>query len=137
MTTEPSQADRLAALAARRAQSPKGKRRRPAEASRILVAGAGTAAVLSMMAGMARADLRVSQNTVVEPAAVNELVGTATAVSSAGATPSVVAPATPAAPTTTAITPAPAPTIVVAPIKTVAVARPAQVAPTGRTSGSR
>lgn len=55
-TTDPSTAERLIALERRRSGSKSGKRRRPAEASRVLAAGAGTAAVLTMVTAMAQAD---------------------------------------------------------------------------------
>jgi hypothetical protein len=55
-TTDPSTAERLIALEQRRAGVKRGKRRRPAEASRVLAAGAGTAAVLTMVTAMAQAD---------------------------------------------------------------------------------
>lgn len=55
-TTEASTAERLAALDRRRSATKVGTRRRPAEASRVLAAGAGTAAVLTMVTAMAQAD---------------------------------------------------------------------------------
>ncbi len=55
-TTDPSTAERLIALERRRAGRKSGKRRRPAESSRVLAAGAGTAAVLTMVTAMAQAD---------------------------------------------------------------------------------
>ncbi|MDH3248266.1 MAG: hypothetical protein OEQ47_04860 [Acidimicrobiia bacterium] len=53
-TTDPTTAERLAALERRRGKG--GGRRRPAEASRILAAGAGTAAVFTMVTAMSHAD---------------------------------------------------------------------------------
>ena len=55
-TTDPSTAERLIALERRHAGRKSGKRRRPAESSRVLAAGAGTAAVLTMVTAMAQAD---------------------------------------------------------------------------------
>jgi negative regulator of sigma E activity len=55
-TTDPSTAERLIALERRHVGRKSGKRRRPAEASRVLAAGAGTAAVLTMVTAMAQAD---------------------------------------------------------------------------------
>ena len=55
-TTDASTVQRLAALERRRSAPRTGKRRRPAEASRVLAAGAGTAAVLTMVTAMAQAD---------------------------------------------------------------------------------
>jgi xanthine/CO dehydrogenase XdhC/CoxF family maturation factor len=52
--TDGVRADRIAAL--RNRQSSASRRRRPAEAARVLVAGAGTAAMLAMTAAMARHD---------------------------------------------------------------------------------
>lgn len=53
-TTDSTTAERLAALERGRGKS--GRRRRPAEASRVLVVGAGTAAVLTMVTAMSHAD---------------------------------------------------------------------------------
>ena len=58
-TIDASTAERLAALERRRSTPRGGKRRRPAEASRVLAAGAGTAAALTMVAAMAHADQTV------------------------------------------------------------------------------
>lgn len=54
-TTDGAVAERLAALEARR-HPRNGTHRRPAEASRVLAAGAGAAAVLTMVTAMAQAD---------------------------------------------------------------------------------
>ena len=72
-TTDGSTAERLAALERRRSAPKGGKRRRPAEASRVLAAGAGTAAVLTMVAAMAQADQMVE---VVDGPAIETQVAT-------------------------------------------------------------
>jgi hypothetical protein len=67
-TTEASTAERLAALDRKRSASGAGTGRRPAEAARVLAAGAGTAAVLTMVTAMAQADqvVEVVESPVVE-----------------------------------------------------------------------
>ena len=63
--TDSATVDRLAALERRRSRTASGRRARPAEASRLLVAGAGTAAVLTMMTAMAQSDQAVAPPEVV------------------------------------------------------------------------
>jgi hypothetical protein len=114
-------ADRLEALQRRRIGSVAGKRRRPAEASRLLIAGAGTAAVLTMMTAMAQADQAVEAASVA--VAESPLVGPVQALGA-------VAPSSPAV--------TEAPTQPTQAVQTITVARPvrAQIS-NGRTSASR
>lgn len=119
--TDLASAERLAALDRRRTGAANGRRRRPAEASRVLLAGAGTAAVLTMVTAMAQADQAV------EPVAV--LVADSPLIDTAPA----FVPATAAYPAVTEV-PAPAPR----PVRTITVARPARAqVSNGRTSASR
>ena len=119
MTTDTEQAARIAALQAKRAARPTKARRRPAEASRILVAGAGISAMLTLVTVMARADLAAAASAVNPgPTAAYTEPSSATATTVASG---VVERAT---------VPAPAQSVTV-----VRVATPQRVI--GRSSGSR
>jgi hypothetical protein len=121
--TDAARAERLAALADRRVSASGGRKRRPAEAARILVAGAGTAAMLAMTAAMARHD-QANEAAIV-------------------ATPPLVLSAQTLEMGPTVSGPAPAPALrtggqpsAVAPAQTVTVITPTRAA-TVRTNGSR
>lgn len=119
-TTDPSTAERLIALEQRRVGRKSGKRRRPAEASRVLAAGAGTAALLTMVSAMAQADQVVE---VVEAPVFQTQPLAAFQASDAAAS----------RPTTVQTLPAQQPAI-----QTITVARPVRAqASNARTSASR
>ena len=118
-TIDGSTAERLAALERRNSAPKGGKRRRPAEASRVLAAGAGTAAVLTMVAAMAQADQPVE---VVESPVFETQAATTPLTFDAGVSP----PST--------FNQAPQATVV----QTITVARPVRAqASNARTSASR
>lgn len=121
--TDAARAERLAALAGRRVSAGGGRKRRPAEAARILVAGAGTAAMLAMTAAMARHDQA-------NEAAISAIPPLVLSAQTLEAGPTVIGPA-----------PAPAlrtggQSSAVAPAQTVTVITPTRAA-TVRTNGSR
>ncbi len=123
--TDAARAERLAALAGRRVSAGGGRKRRPAEAARILVAGAGTAAMLAMTAAMARHDQA-------NEAAISAAPPLVLSAQTFEMGPTVSGPAT---------APAPAPQIsgrpsTIAPAQTVTVITPTRAA-TVRTNGSR
>jgi hypothetical protein len=130
--TDAVQAERLAALRTRRATNPSGARPRPAEAARVLVAGVGTAAALTMVAAMARADkvVAVTETTMVPVIAEEPPLQASVDARPAPATssPSTVTPAR---------TVPPVQTVTVTPAKAVTVSRPAPTATNTRTNGSR
>lgn len=124
MTTDTSRAARLAALQAKREARSGGKRRRPAEASRIFVAGAGTAAALTMVASMAYGEQAASAGMA---AAVEPVEQTTTVTNVAPQTAPVMAPG-------------PTPTVgasptVITPVRTVSITR--QAPAVAQTHGSR
>ncbi len=123
--TDAVRAERLAALAGRRAGVDGSRRRRPAEAARILVAGAGTAAMLAMTAAMARHD----QSTAAALASTPPLVLSAQTLDTGMAASASAFPEAPSGQVGEA-------SAAVVPAQTVTVIRPTRAA-TVRTNGSR
>lgn len=120
-TIDGSAAQRLAALEHRRSASKAGKRRRPAEASRVIAAGAGTAAVLTMVASMAQADQVV------------EVIEMPVVEMEAATVPQALDAPVPGASTVTQTPPTQAPIV-----QTITVTRPVRAQATNaRTSASR